>query len=85
MTPSRWFERLPGELRSDELHLPDAMFLFGDVVSVFDNLTHTMKVVTHARGGDDADKAYDAAVARINAEVETAAQAARLDRAAGVG
>jgi anthranilate synthase component 1 len=65
----RWFERLPGT-SSDELHLPDAMFLFGDVVSVFDNLTHTMKVVTHARGGDDADKAYDAAVARINAEVE---------------
>jgi len=65
----RWFERLPGTA-SDELHLPDAVFMFGDVVSVFDNLTHTMKVVTHARGGDDADKAYDAAVARINAEVE---------------
>jgi anthranilate/para-aminobenzoate synthase component I len=29
-----------------------------------------MKVVTHARGGDDADRAYDAAVARLNAEVE---------------
>ena len=54
----------------DELHLPDAVFVFGDVVSVFDNLTHTMKVVTHARGGDDPDKAYDAAVARLNAEVE---------------
>ena len=65
----RWFERLP-EKAKDELHLPDAVFLFGDVVSVFDNLTHTMKVVTHARGGDDADKAYDAAVARLNAEVE---------------
>lgn len=65
----RWFEHLP-EQAKDELHLPDAMFLFGDVVSVFDNLTHTMKVVTHARGGDDADRAYDAAVARLNAEVE---------------
>lgn len=65
----RWFERLP-ESAKDELHLPDAVFLFGDVVSVFDNLTHTMKVVTHARSGEDADKAYDAAVARLNAEVE---------------
>jgi anthranilate synthase component I len=65
----RWFERVP-EIAADELHLPDAVFMFGDVVSVFDNLTHTMKVVTHARGGDDADKAYDAAVARLNAEVE---------------
>jgi len=72
----RWFERLPSHA-SDELHLPDAVFLFGDVVSVFDNLTHTMKVVTHARGagpeggpGGDPDAAYDAAVARLNAEVE---------------
>ncbi len=65
----RWFERLPQDT-VDELHVPDAVFLFGDVVSVFDNLTHTMKVVTHARGGDDPDAAYDAAVARLNAEVE---------------
>jgi anthranilate synthase component 1 len=65
----RWFERLPSTA-GDELHLPDAVFLFGDVVSVFDNLTHTMKVVTHARGGDDPNAAYDAAVARLNAEVE---------------
>ncbi len=65
----RWFERIPN-LAADELHLPDAVFMFGDVVSVFDNLTHTMKVVTHARGGDDADSAYDDAVARLNAEVE---------------
>ncbi len=65
----RWFERLPSTA-ADELHLPDAVFLFGDVVSVFDNLTHTMKVVTHARGGDDPNAAYDAAVARLNAEVE---------------
>lgn len=65
----RWFEKLPGHAK-DELHMPDAVFMFGDVVSVFDNLTHTMKVVTHASAGDDADKAYDAAVARLNAEVE---------------
>ena len=65
----RWFERLPSKA-ADELHLPDAVFMFGDVVSVFDNLTHTMKVVTHARGGGDPNAAYDAAVTRLNAEVE---------------
>ncbi|MCC6651170.1 MAG: anthranilate synthase component I [Candidatus Eisenbacteria bacterium] len=65
----RWFEKLP-QVAKDELHVPDAVFMFGDVVSVFDNLTHTMKVVTHARGGDDPNAAYDAAVARLNAEVE---------------
>ncbi|MEO5617252.1 MAG: chorismate-binding protein, partial [Candidatus Eisenbacteria bacterium] len=65
----RWFERLPSNAK-DELGLPDAVFMFGDVVSVFDNLTHTMKVVTHARGGDSPDHAYDSAVAKINAEVD---------------
>uniref|UniRef100_A0A832I1A7 Anthranilate synthase component 1 n=1 Tax=Eiseniibacteriota bacterium TaxID=2212470 RepID=A0A832I1A7_UNCEI len=70
----RWFERLPSHAR-DDLGLPDAVFLFGDVVSVFDNLTHTLKVVTHARGGDDPDAAWRAATARLDAEV------ARLRRA----
>ncbi len=65
----RWFERLPARTRND-LELPDAVFLFGDVVSVFDNLTHTLKVVTHARGGSDPGGAYAAAVARLEAEVE---------------
>ena len=70
----RWFERVPGSARNDQ-QLPDAVFMFGDVVSVFDNLAHTLKVVTHARGGSDPDAAYRAAVARIDAEVE------RLSRA----
>ena len=60
----RWFERVPARAQ-DDLHLPDAVFLFGDVVSVFDNLTHTLKVVTHARGGDDPDTAYREAVDRL--------------------
>jgi anthranilate synthase component 1 len=64
----RWFERLP-ERSTDDLGLPDAVFLFGDVVSVFDNLTHTLKVVTHARGGDDPDAAWRAAAARLEDEV----------------
>ena len=64
----RWFERVPTRTR-DDLGLPDAVFMFGDVVSVFDNLSHTLKVVTHARGGSDPAGAYQAAVARIDAEV----------------
>jgi hypothetical protein len=65
----RWFEKVPSRSR-DDLNLPDAIFMFGDVVSVFDNLSHTLKVVTHARGGSDPAGAYAAAVARIDAEVE---------------
>jgi anthranilate synthase component 1 len=64
----RWFERLPEHARDDQA-MPDAVFMFGDVVSVFDNLTHTLKVVTHARGGEDPAAAYRAAVERIDAEV----------------
>jgi anthranilate synthase component I len=70
----RWFERLPSHA-NDDVPTADAVFLFGDVVTVFDNLTHTLKVVTHARGGGDPDAAYEAAVTRIEAEV------ARLRRA----
>ncbi len=70
----RWFEKLP-ERAKDDQQLPDAVFLFGDVVSVFDNLSHTLKVVTHAAGGSDPDAAYAAAVKRLAAEV------ARLSRA----
>ncbi len=65
----RWFERLPSQA-GDGLPVPDAVLMFGDVVCVFDSLTHTLKIVTHARGGSDPDAAYDAAVARLNAEVE---------------
>jgi len=64
----RWFERLPSRAK-DDLGFPDAVFVFGDVVSVFDNLTHTLKVVTHARADNDPDDAYSAAVARLEAEV----------------
>ena len=70
----RWFEKLPGKTR-DDLALPDAVFLFGDVVSVFDNFSHTLKVVTHARGGQDPDAAFRAAVGRIEAEVARLRQA----------
>ena len=64
----RWFEKVP-ERATDDVELTDAVLMFGDVVSVFDNLTHTMKVVTHARAGDDPGAAYDAAVHRIETEV----------------
>jgi len=70
----RWFERLPEQAKDDQ-QLPDAVFLFGDVVSVFDNLSHTLKVVTHAAAGSDPDAAYRAAVERLGSEV------ARLSRA----
>ncbi len=80
----RWFEKLPAHARRDQ-DFPDAVFLFGDVVSVFDNLTHTMKVVTHARAGEDPDAAYAAAVRRIDEEVQRLARPLAWTDAAGGG
>ena len=68
----------------DELEVPDAIFLFGDVVSVFDNLTHTMKVVTHARG-ETTERRVRRGRRAAERRGRAPAQAAVVDRAAGVG
>ncbi|MEO6462799.1 MAG: anthranilate synthase component I [Candidatus Eisenbacteria bacterium] len=64
----RHLERLPATL-SDDLDVPDAVFHFTDVLTIFDSHQHTMKVVAHARPGADPKKAYDDALARIDQEV----------------
>jgi anthranilate synthase component I len=65
---ARWFEprravapAAPGP--------PDAVLLITGVVTVFDHVAHTVKVVTHARCGDDPDTAWEAAAARLDAEI----------------
>jgi anthranilate synthase component 1 len=64
----RFLERLP-ESAEDDLALPDSVFLISDVLLVFDNLAHTVKVIVLARpdGAAGANAAYDEAVARIEA------------------
>jgi len=64
----RHLERLPSTL-PDDLDVPDAVFHFTDVLVIFDAREHTMKVVAHARPGADPRKQYDAALARIDAEI----------------
>jgi anthranilate synthase component 1 len=64
----RHLERLPATL-SDDLDVPDAVFHFTDVLVIFDRHQHTMKVVAHARPGTDPKRAYDQALARIDAEI----------------
>ncbi len=59
--------RLP-EWRPGEL--PDAQFLVTGTLLVFDNLTHTIKVVANADVGRDPDAAYRQAVRRIDALVD---------------
>jgi len=72
---ARWFEGRPARTPPGS-SLPEAVFLFTRVVAVFDHVAHTVKVVTHARGGTDPDAAWVAAVADL--EVEIARLAAPL-------
>jgi anthranilate synthase component 1 len=65
---AHWFEGRPAKAHA-EAGPPDAVFLFTSVVTVFDHAAHTVKVVTHARGGNDPATAWAAAVARLDAEI----------------
>jgi anthranilate synthase component 1 len=67
----RTFERLPARA-ADDLGVPDACLLVAESLLVFDNVAQTITVVSnvHLRDGDDPGRAYDAAVARIEALVE---------------
>ena len=64
----RAFERLP-VAAEDDLALPDVCMMLVQSVLVFDNIGQTIRVVSHADLGDGTppDRAYDAAVARIDA------------------
>src|SRR5439155_19072211 len=65
----RHFENLPPRT-ADDLGLPEARFLFSDCVTIFDNLSHTVKVVAVAAAGGPAAQAYRDACARIEQEIE---------------
>jgi anthranilate synthase component 1 len=73
----RTFERLPARAE-DDLGLPDACLLVAESLLVFDNVAQKITVVSnvHLRDGDDPARAYDAAVARIEALVERLRQPA---------
>jgi anthranilate synthase component 1 len=66
----RAFERLP-VAAEDDLALPDLQMMLVQSLVVFDNVAQTIRVVSHAdlRDGAAPDRAYDAAVARIDALV----------------
>jgi len=73
----RTFERLPARAE-DDLGLPDACLLVAESLLVFDNVAQKITVVSnvHLRDGDDPARAYDGAVARIEALVERLRQPA---------
>ncbi|MDY6863804.1 MAG: anthranilate synthase component I [Thermodesulfobacteriota bacterium] len=62
----RFFEKIPDET-IDDLLLPDCYFLITDTLLIFDNLKHTIKVISLAniRDGIDAHSLYEKAKEKI--------------------
>ncbi|MBI4629816.1 MAG: anthranilate synthase component I [Candidatus Rokubacteria bacterium] len=73
-------ERLP-RTTTDDLALPDAVFLFTDTLLVFDNLRHRLLVLANAvidrRDAAALDRAYDRAAVRIGMTLAGLARPAR--------
>jgi anthranilate synthase component 1 len=63
----RFFERLP-DSKSDDIGIPDAVFMIPEQVIIYDNLAQTIKVVVtcHVPEGADHGDAYDEAVNQID-------------------
>jgi len=80
----RFLEKLPSEAK-DDLELPDCVFLISDLLLLFDNLKHTVKVIAAARpdGARDAAAAYRDAVARIDQAIERLRAPVPAERAGG--
>src|SRR5258705_5522467 len=76
----RHVEKLPRRA-TDDLKLPDAVFMFTDSLLVFDNLRHRLLVIGNAHIADrdpaGLDRAYDEAVQRIEAMLDKLARPAR--------
>lgn len=62
---ARYFESLPVP-EKDPQGLPESVLMLADSLLVFDHVTHTIKVVSHAYIDDDVDRAYGKAVTRID-------------------
>ena len=63
---ARYFEKLPSPER-DALGLPEAVFMLADTLLVFDHISHSIKVVSHAYLDGDIEEAYRKATDKIDA------------------
>jgi anthranilate synthase component 1 len=66
---ARHFEKLPSPAR-DTVGLPESLLMLADTLLVFDHLTHTIKVVSHAHIGEDVEAGYAEAIRKIDILVE---------------
>jgi anthranilate synthase component 1 len=65
----RFMEKLPDK-NPDPLNVPDMYFIITDTILIFDHVKNRLMIVSNAHVGNDADAAYNEAVAKIDALLE---------------
>jgi anthranilate synthase component 1 len=61
----RYFEKLPDQT-TDDLDVPDSLFVITDTLLIFDNVSHTIKIVSNAFvEDDDLDSLYQKTLKKI--------------------
>jgi anthranilate synthase component 1 len=66
---ARYFEKLPSP-DNDAISLPESLMMLADTLLVFDHLTHTIKVVSHAHIDGNIEVKYRQATQKIDNLVE---------------
>ena len=61
-----YFEPRVPLMPRDPQGVPQSVFMFADTMLVFDHLRHHIKVVSHVRPGEDVERAYREATAKID-------------------
>ena len=81
---ARFLEKLPSTL-PDDLNHPDLHFVFPDIVLVFDNFRHRLRLVVNTHPVGNADRAYRDAVATIDEMLARLAQPSPAPAAIAAG
>ena len=68
-----YFEKLPSP-EKDSLGLPESVFMLTKTFLIFDHVSHTIRIVSHAELDGDVEKAYAAAVEKIDELADRLAQ-----------
>ena len=68
-----YFERLPSP-EKDSLGLPESVFMLTKTFLIFDHVSHTIRIVSHAELDGDVEATYAAAVEKIDELAERLAQ-----------
>ena len=68
----RYFEKLPQNV-VDDLQIDDAFFVISDTIMIFDNIRHTIKIVScaYTEDADSLEEIYAASCRKIDALIET--------------